>query len=65
MFCSIIGNIKETYGSRARFKLGEIKSRRTMVMESSEIVDVNANDTWQELVLMKNRVLAKVSFTRI
>ena len=34
-------------------------------MESSEIVDVNANDTWQELVLMKNGVLAKVSFTRI
>ena len=33
-------------------------------MESSEIADVNANDIWQELELMQNRVLAKVSFTR-
>ena len=33
-------------------------------MESSEIVDENANDTWQELELMKNKVLTKVTFTR-
>ena len=33
-------------------------------MESSEIVDVNANDTWQELELIKNKVLAKSSFIR-
>ena len=33
-------------------------------MESSEIVDVNANDIMQELELIKNKVLAKSSFTR-
>ena len=33
-------------------------------MESSKIADVNDNDTWQELELMKNKVLAKSSFTR-
>ena len=33
-------------------------------MESSEIVDVNANGIMQELELIKNKVLAKSSFTR-
>ena len=34
-------------------------------MESSKIADVNANDIWQELELMKSKVLAKLSFTRL